>query len=189
MNGKPAGCSACRLSYLGHGFCGDSKRANAKVAVLLTQPSREACLRDDHDRAATNWALFHSIIKPVGFDRMEDILWASVIRCLPPKDEFPTGPNGRHVLNLCRQYDAGLKEFRPTIAMCTQDAETLRKSPVYTRLMQAQFRRAHKFYMMGHRPLVTMGIVPSRLVFPYMPSLKGRLGHYEELAANFTFTI
>lgn len=189
MNGKPSACGACRLSWIGFGFCGDSERTNAKVAVLLAQPSRDACLKDSHDKAATNWSLFHNIIKPTGFERMEDILWASVIRCLPPKDEFPKGTNGKHVLGLCRQYDAALTEFKPTVAVCTQDAEALRKAPVYTRLMQAHFRRAHNFYMMGHRPLVTMGIVPSRLVFPYMTSMRGWPGHYEELSSQFTFTI
>lgn len=130
----------------------------------------------------TGAAIESWLFAKVGIQR-DQIFLTNTLHCLPPKAKsgatYPIGKTKLQAELECRQYDQGLRVFRPQVIVLTLHPASLFKDIVPLPLVIKDLEKAVSFVRAGHRTLVLMGGHAAEVFLGYGSNVTRWRGHYE----------
>lgn len=166
VRSKPAPCQLCPRAVLGAGFVEDRPGLQPRLAVVKALPTKDEIVDGRAFSGAAAWRWSKEVFEPLGLG-LGDVLWSNLVRCWSTK--FPQGSERDKALGCCRTHDRVLDTWRPTVALITQDFESVITTPAFLTLLQNDLGRAVRLSLQGERPVVLMG---NDVMHHYAPWLK-----------------
>lgn len=191
---RPKGCSLCKYSQIGQGFCYDYFPEVPKIAVMLPYPDSDSIVEQTPLSGGVGKYFLRHFVYNLGYKK-SDVAVGHVIRCMPPWkkiDRYPTGTLRYAAESNCRQFDntsqrsgdrqyTGFVGWNPTMFLLSYDPSDVFKVGAYYRQLQRDMQKAFDFAGRNERPVVLLGKEPMELLAGHLKN-KGGLpvwrGHF-----------
>lgn len=189
---KPEGCALCPFQTKGSGFVPDwypdAHGEAPRIGFLLDHPTSDEVLEQRPWAGRAGYAWEKKYLKPFGLS-LSDVFIGHVIRCQPRerkwgKPVYPTATLKRGAELTCRQHDkvcwggdklrkGGLHALNPDLFVVTFHPNDALLVPAFSRLIEADIKKAVGKMQEGRRPLVLMGNEARELVAPWTANKGG----------------
>lgn len=168
MKPKPSWCREnCRYAKIGKGFALDSGPAQPKIRFYWEAPGAQESIDGYAAAGPTGW-YFDGELKDAGLDR-RDVLISNVIRCRPPKNEYPVGEIKKAAEAACRHWDDP-EAWVPNLWIVTFHPASVFRTRQYKQYLRKALRLAISKMEEGYRVGVLCG---NHAMNYYAPWLKG----------------
>ncbi len=178
---KPPECSKCPFAKRSTGFVQDLCPSKPLFAILLKMPGKDEIVQQEPMVGKAGQYFEKEFLRPLGIARRQ-VMICNTIRCFPNDTDFPIGQMKKDAIATCRQWDTGIREFKPNVVGITFNPAALLRNPQQTRMVRRAVERALEYAKKGKRPLLLMGEEARDTYAPWLDGPQKRWqGHFVEI--------
>ena len=169
VSSKPSQCRLlCPYYTQGEGFVEDYLPPNAKILIMVTNPSSDDLVSRKMLSGKAGWSFFKTYVEPLGYG-LDDYGVCGLIRCRPKHGQMPIGKDRKGTIAACRYYDRGvIAEFAPKSYILGQALKDIYKENSFHSLLVNDVKKAFRFAEKGLRPILVLGQDASETIAPYI---------------------